>query len=96
MGRSVYGPLDEWFDPTGDDETNEFAGHWREYSVTELVSMVRVVGFQVLEKGWHSSRFVDQGKHSNMLWKVVFLLYDTLTSHLLPGTGDAAYVICRK
>jgi 2-polyprenyl-3-methyl-5-hydroxy-6-metoxy-1,4-benzoquinol methylase len=96
MGRSIYHPLSEWFDPSGDDDTNEFTGHWREYSVAELVYMVEATGFRVIEKGCRSRQLVGRAQFSNMLQRIVYTASDILTSTMFRGMADEVYVICQK
>ena len=96
MGRSIYHPLNEWFDPPGDDDTNEFTGHWREYCVAELVYMVEATGFRVVEKGCRSRLLVGRVRYSNILEKIVYAASDILTSTIIRGMADEAYVICQK
>lgn len=96
MGQSNYHSLNEWFNPNGDEDTNEFTGHWREYSVAELVYMVRATGFLVIERGCRSRQLIGKARSSNMLQKIVYAASDIVTSTILRGMGDEAYVIGQK
>ncbi|MEM4216731.1 MAG: class I SAM-dependent methyltransferase [Candidatus Methanomethylicaceae archaeon] len=96
MGRSIYNPLNEWFDPPGDEDSSEFSGHWREYSVSELVYMVQAVGFQVLEKGCRSRLLTSRVRSANTLEKILYGIADVLTSTIFRGMADEVYVICMK
>ena len=98
-GRSIYDPLNQWFNPAGDDDTNEFSGHWREYSVAELVYMVEATGFRVIEKGiekgYRSRHLVSKAGFSPTFFKIVYAAYDSLTS-IIKGMADLVYVVCQK
>lgn len=97
MGRSIYGPLDEWFNPLGDADTGESAGHWREYGVGELVYMVEATGFRVIEKECRSAQLISKkARYSSILQKIVYATSDILTSTIFRSMADEAYVICQK
>jgi len=95
VGRSIYHPLNEWFNPLADDDTIEFAGHWREYGVAELVYMVEATGFRVIEKGCRSRLLLGRARFSNTFQRIVYAACDTLAT-IFRGMGDEAYVICQK
>ena len=95
-GRSIYHALNEWFDPPGDDDSNGFSGHWREYTAGELVYMVEVTGFRVVEAGCRSRLSISRARFSNALQKIAYAAADTLTSTIFRRMADEAYVVCRK
>lgn len=96
VGRSIYHPLNEWFNPLADDDTTEFAGHWREYSVAELVYMTEIIGFRVIEKGCRSRLLLGQGQYSDVFRRIVYSASDILTSTVFRGMADESYAICQK
>jgi 2-polyprenyl-3-methyl-5-hydroxy-6-metoxy-1,4-benzoquinol methylase len=96
MGRSIYHPLSEWFNPPGDDDTGEFSGHWREYSVAEMIYMMTAIRFRVIERGCRSRLLIGRDGRWNVLYRIAYRVSDIITSTIFPGMRDEVYVICQK
>jgi 2-polyprenyl-3-methyl-5-hydroxy-6-metoxy-1,4-benzoquinol methylase len=90
LGRSIYYPLDEWLGSSqriNNGSFRRFIGHVREYTMSEIDSMMRKYGFQVLLKRYYASH----------IGRVSFLyrLY-TLLEKLYPRFAYHMFIVCRK
>ncbi len=88
LGRSPNWPVDEFFE-TGEN----FTGHWREYTMKELVYMCEKSGFEVVEK--YNKNLLTKFKGWRNWRKNLRAVIMSIAS-LVPGAGEMHYVLCRK
>jgi len=90
LGKSVYHPLEEWFDLVGNEN---YQGHWREYTASELTYMVSKVGFRVIKKCCRPL-LIDFSSYS-ITSKILLVCYLVLT-YLMPSMRNEVFIICTK
>ncbi len=88
LGRSPNWPIEEFF-----RDGEQFTGHWREYTMKELVYMCEKSGFTVLET--YNKNFLAPYKHWKQ-WRKNLRAFLTSLSTLVPGSRDMHYVLCKK
>jgi len=94
VGKSNYHPLSEWFQTACNDE---FGGHWREYTLQELVDMITFVGFGILNKGRLAKAIRRyEGTDASVINRTSYLVYKLFTSYVIPWMANDVYVLCSK
>ncbi len=88
LGRSPNWPIEEFF-----RDGEQFTGHWREYTMKELIYMCEKSGFTVLET--HNKNFLTKYKNWRDWRKNLRALF-TSVSNLIPGSREMHYVLCKK
>jgi 2-polyprenyl-3-methyl-5-hydroxy-6-metoxy-1,4-benzoquinol methylase len=88
FGRSPNWPVAEFYN-AGDD----FTGHWREYTISELRTICE-----------HSNLAIINTYNKNLLahfrgfpnWKKNYRAVIALLANIIPNAGDMNYILCRK
>jgi len=99
IGRSIYYPIDYWL---GEGEEHfyrngrrYFAGHVREYTVSELERLLRLVGFEIDDVRFFSSVEVPESRKLPVFRKVKSVLL-RLIERAVPRTRYMISIIARK
>ncbi|OGI78920.1 hypothetical protein A3F19_01745 [Candidatus Nomurabacteria bacterium RIFCSPHIGHO2_12_FULL_37_29] len=88
FGKSIYWPINEFF-----SDGEDFIGHWREYTQSELEYMVKESGFEIIQSD-NINLLRHFRKIEFSLKNLRALIY--LISNLIPGTRDMNYITARK
>ena len=88
-GRSAHRDLKPFFD-AGDN----FVGHWREYTLCDVIEMCKWSNLEVTEARNYPTLPYFNGKNS--VWRSLFLSFFYLAAQLIPGARDTNSVIAKK
>lgn len=88
IGRSPHWPVEEFF---ADGEN--FTGHWREYTMKELIFLCEKSGFEIIET--HNKNLLTKFKGWKNWRKNIRALVMSL-SWFVPQGREMHYVLCRK
>jgi len=88
LGRSPNWPIEEFF-KAGEN----FTGHWREYTMKELVYMCEKSGFEIVQT--HNKNLLTKFKGWRNWRKNIRALVMSISS-LVPNGREMHYVLCRK
>ena len=88
LGHSPYWPIEQFY-----TDGNNFTGHWREYTVTELRTMCHLSGFKIVTT--YNKNFLTSFKKITS-WKKNIRAVFGLLGKIIPGGGDMNYILCKK
>lgn len=88
FGKTPYWPIEEFF-----NEGESFTGHWREYTIKELIYMCEKSGFEVLET--HTKNMLTKFKNLRD-WRKNFRALITLLGSPFSSMREMHYVLCKK
>lgn len=89
LGRSAFRDLKPFF-----DAGEKFVGHWREYTMDELIQMCNWSSLQVVEAlNYRTSPYFNK-KDTKV--RSVFLALFRFLATFIPGSRDTNSIICKK
>ena len=88
-GRSAWRDLKPFF-----DQGENFVGHWREYTLKELIQMCEWSGLEVVKAKNSSTSSLYNGK--DKFPRSIMLAAFRLLSRLVPGSGDTNAIVARR
>lgn len=88
FGFTPYWPIEEFF-----KDGENFTGHWREYTMKELVYMSQKSGFEVVQT--HTKNMLTKFKELKD-WKKNIRAFITLLSSPFEGMREMHYLLCRR
>ncbi len=88
FGKSPLWPVKEFY-----EAGENFTGHWREYTMDELVVMCELSKFEVVHT--YNKNLLTRFKKLSS-WKKNIRAFVVLLSTLVPGSKEMNYIICKK
>jgi 2-polyprenyl-3-methyl-5-hydroxy-6-metoxy-1,4-benzoquinol methylase len=88
FGKSSHWPIESFF-----NDGDQFTGHWREYTISELCYMCEATGFKVLNT--YNKNALAKFKSLRAWGKNLRALVNLLAG-VIPGTREMNYVLCQK
>lgn len=88
LGRAPNWPVEEFY-----KDGEDFTGHWREYTMSELTKMCELSNFKILKT--YNKNVLARFKNWRS-WKKNLRALLARISNLIPGTGEMNYVLCKK
>jgi len=88
LGRSPNWPIESYY-----NAGENFTGHWREYTIKELIYMCQTSGFEIV-KTYNKNLLASFKKIS--AWHKNFQALIVLISSIFPKTKEMNYILCRK
>ena len=88
FGKSPYWPIEGFF-----KDGEQFTGHWREYTISELRYMSETTGFKVLET--HNKNVLTKFK-SLKSWRKNVRALVVHIAKIIPGTKEMNYILSQK
>ncbi len=88
FGLSPNWPINEFF-----EAGENFTGHWREYTMKELVYMCEKSGFEIV-RTYNKNLLTDFKSLKN--WRKNIRAIIMRISSLIPGAKEMHYVLCKK
>ncbi len=88
IGKSPLWPIEQFF-----EDGEQFTGHWREYTMKELIYMCKKSNFDIIKTENKNSltkfkKWNQWGKNGRALIMLI--------SSLMPGAGEMHYLLCKK
>lgn len=88
FGKSPYWPIGGFF-----RDGEKFTGHWREYTLKEVCSMLDMSGFEIV-KAINRNMLAKFKRPSNIRKNITALI--VFISNLIPGSKEMNFVLARK
>lgn len=88
FGKTPNWPIEEFY-----KSGEEFTGHWREYTLQELIQMCEMVNFEIVDS--YNKNLLASFKNFKS-WKKNIRALLVKISGLIPGAREMNYVLCKK